>query len=259
VGQQTKKSLLSTNISLLNIFIKIKTRRSRLKSSAIQKKELLGIYQIKLGNVPVPRVKDYEPQRAAVAETNQKDAPPGSKDREDWVTAKVQEVDLMDSNNNKVGILTLRMRREIKMIGTLKVELKEVNLEPLGHSTDVHCVKCVMKLLDQVYETPTCEKSKGNSVSPTFCFSSCSKSFKVNDTNNVFDLFIEIRSCGPSSEDSKEQSCKDTILGQARLSLFDAQTKFCSPLPIFSPHHKQIGHLQIEAEMQDHENRKANV
>jgi len=216
-------------------------------------KESLGFYKEKVNKIDPPK-KGADPQ-TEVAKNNKAD----KESREDWASAIVKEVPLNHKqDDHHPGSLTLRIRRELKMIGILDVKLKGVGLENIAHSSEIKGVKCVLKLLDQVHESP-CSRGKSGSITSDFTWDSFRTSFKVNETNHVFDMFIEIWTDEIVEAGETSTPIKPSLLGEARLPLFDAQTKFSHPLPIISPLHKQVGELKLIAKMKDIQRRTADV
>jgi len=61
--------------------------------------------------------------------------------------------------------------------------------------------------------------------------------------NHVFDVFIEVW-----KEDDKKEA-KGTLIGQSRLTLYDARKKFISTLPIMNREYSQIGHIKLQAKV----------
>jgi len=226
--------------------------------------ELLGEYKMHLGDLP--KCKDKKKEKA-VEKNNQPGQIP-----EKWVTAKVNTYALKDKNGNDIGLITLRIRRETKMYGILNFELKEVTLDKLPKSLEADCVKCIVKLTTQVFESPPmkCTSGEGKIIN----WENCKYQFNIDETNHFSDVFIEVwreNVRGPPTQScvqhivnavstaaesvlipggkQEARSFSENLIGEARMSLFDTQSTFCTPMPLFRPHHKEIGTVTVMAKL----------
>jgi len=77
------------------------------------------------------------------------------------------------------------------MYGTLTIDLKEATLANSVSQTEIKTAKCTFKLLTQIHESPNAEGKHGKNET-SFAWKSCTNQFTINETNHVFDLFIEV-------------------------------------------------------------------
>jgi hypothetical protein len=189
-----------------------------------------------------------------------------------WSTAQPGNYPIKDNDRKIIGNLKLRVRREFKILGTLAVDLKEANFEEGVVRADQ--VMAVLKHTNKVFSIPPANV-EGNHVA----FQPDCKKFEIDKSSNVFDIFIEFwRSTPgrgivageilaalepaptdptPKKNEKLDPTMRDTMIGQARLPLFDARTPLKTTLPIFTADHKQVGLAHISAQLQDKTSKSA--
>jgi len=145
----------------------------------------------------------------------------------------------LDKSGKSVGILRILLRREVKLKGTLKIELKEAELS-FESPDKIKPVKCAFKLGTKTTDTPAADpKAKGNSAQ--YLWKGTNIEFEVNDENNFCDLFIELWDSG-TDKLAKEK----TPHGYSRLTIYDTRKKFSSALTVENPKDmKSIGTLKL--------------
>jgi len=159
--------------------------------------------------------KDEKPKSATTAASKDDAKKKGGKkeeEEENWATAKPKDAPLVDKKGNQVGVITLRIRREVKLYGTLIIDIKDAELiageEPVKHA---RCAKCVIKLALQSKETTVVEGKPAQGKNQ-FLWKSSVHQFEIDRTNHVFDVFIELREDEPSKKDEpakKDDGKKD--------------------------------------------------
>lgn len=186
--------------------------------------DLVGLYRVNIQDVDKPS--ENAPPKSSKDKKKMK-----KKDEEkglmSWYNMEPTSVKLTDKGGkNELGTLFVRLRREVKVVGSLTIKVKEVTL----NSNDE--TKLVAKLDTQIHETePTSGKKN------TFKWKNSVFKFDVNEVNNVRDIFIE---CWQSN----------LLVGETRVTLFDARRKAVKgPQMIESKVIKQkIGDMRISSE-----------
>jgi len=212
--------------------------------------DVLGELNMHFGDIDTPRAKSTDD------DGRQEDYV-----QEIWNISRLKEEPLKDKDGLVIGTLIFRLRREFKMHGTLSVDVNEVELENAIYSR-VETVKCVLKhftqgKVNQLYESPVSTGVREDSRTIFKWPQSFNGQFDIDQTNNIYDVFIEvwqgeqIPSTLPSSPSDNNEMVSGPMLGQARLTLFDARSFFNTPLPIYSfSDHKLVGHVKLEATME---------
>jgi hypothetical protein len=203
--------------------------------------------------------------------------------RDRWTMATIKEETLVDKKGHRVGTIVLRMRQETKLYGTLSVDVKEVEMDG-SVVPDVNSAKCAIKLVSQVHETPSTEAIReGGKVRFTWASNPNPNQFDINETNHVYDVFIMLMKCEPGAvcqgapstsaastteagtaatdiapKDHKKEEAKDevsypSLIGEARLSLFDARRGIQDPLPLFTNNQKQVGQVKVQVNLTETE------
>jgi len=218
-----------------------KGKNSLLEAQVFAEKDLLGTFSMEINpNQPI--------------------------EEEIWSMIKPTSYPLCDSKGNSVGTINLRIRHEFKILGTLTVVLKEGDLEE-GLIQNAKSVTAIVKHTNQVFKMSPATVN-GNH----FIFSDqCTQNINIDKDNNVFDVFIEIwkdqitsseasaaltpAPTAPIPEKNEKLDpntpMRDTMIGQARITLFDVRSPVQSSLPIFTADHRQVGHLQLQATLKE--------
>jgi len=200
------------------------------------------------------------------------DIPP-SKDTWDKVAPK--EYSLSDSKDNSIGKITLRIRRETKVFGSLVVNLTKGQFEGSAEK-GVNSVMATLKHTNQVFSKAPVAVTDGH-----FEFPDYNKSFEINKDNNVFDLFIELWEVEPGhgipaistqallepaptapvpeKKENLSPVSRERMIGQARLPLFDTRTPFHWNLPVFTVDHKLVAKIHLSAELHSCEKKTATA
>jgi len=182
--------------------------------------------------------------------------------KQSWQETELKEFPLKDKKDAEIGIISIRIRREFKMFGTLVITVKDAQVT--NSMGNIRSGKCILKLANQLQSTSIVNTLKsGNSI--RFEWDSKPVEFKVDHTNHVFDVFIELwNDDDPTTTDTSVfvyDSKKDekiaekkpihgTIIGQARLTLDDAKNNFDSQvLLIDQEHHQKIGFITVQAKL----------
>jgi len=224
--------------------------------------------------------KDVKEMTKEEKDTKEKEMKREEKQNDRWNMASIKEEFLVDRKGHKVGTIVLRMRRETKLYGSLSVDVKEIEVDN-SILSDVCWAKCAVKLVSQVRETPSTEAKRENGKS-RFTWETCPSQFDINESNHVYDVFImlmkdqgasspsssssptaAISSAIPSAtstlaaaisapKDPKKEATKDevsypSLIGEARLSLYDARYGTQDPLPLFTNDHREIGLVRVKA------------
>eukprot|EP01101_Sappina_pedata_P006703 TRINITY_DN3409_c0_g1_i1.p1 TRINITY_DN3409_c0_g1~~TRINITY_DN3409_c0_g1_i1.p1 ORF type:complete len:316 (-),score=119.07 TRINITY_DN3409_c0_g1_i1:136-1083(-) len=221
-------------------------------AKATLKDDLLGEFKLRLGDIDPPKEKSKDKKKDKKEEKEIS-----------WAASKPKEVPLNDKKGNQVGTITLRIRRELKLYGVLSVDLKEVEIENEidGDPTPIFGV---VKLNPQRFEANSSAGKAGKTTATTvYVWRANSNKLKVDQTNHVYDVFIEIRRKASAVElqpdpksksDDKKNVIDGDLLGEARLALYDTRSKFSEQLVLYDRDHKQVGFVKVLAKLKKDKN-----
>jgi len=190
-----------------------------------------------------------------------------------WQDTETKDFTLLNKKGSSVGTISLRLRREFKLYGTLVLEIKEAELQQSEIDAQIKVVKCIVKLATQVFTTPlanTVVVLPGNIIRFRWNFDPIQ--IKVDQSNHIFDVFIELWQEDPntvstkametttvfSKDDKKDEKVNEkkpicgSVIGQARLTIDDAKSNFNSQIVLMRQEdHKKIGFLSVQARLKE--------
>jgi hypothetical protein len=191
-------------------------------------------------------------------------------DKVSWDKTKIREAPLVSKTGKEMGEITFRIRREEKCYGTVKISIKDCEL---NYNTDqILSAKAVANLSTISHETGISEGKLDNNVKLFSFKKSEPMEFYINKNNNVFDFFIEVWNCNPTivtsdhnehqHEEKQERTDKKPIsghlMGQARLPVFDIKhnSRFQLPVITQTPDHRLIGTIKVNTEFIENKTEK---
>jgi len=219
------------------------------------KDSMFGEWNLKLGEIDPPK-KEKKKEDKKIKETKEEKAKrkeQEKKEQESWASAKPRIAPLLDKKGVKVGEITLCIRRELKLYGVMKIDLKELELEGKIEKP----VKCIFKLQSCAPTDTGSINGKPNSAKTSTIFVWPNKGFQtqfpINDSNNTYDTFIEVwEEEGPTAAPTHK-----VLLGQGRLPHYDARKKYNAPLAVEAPQdHRVVGQLKLVAGLDKQKKKK---
>jgi hypothetical protein len=222
--------------------------------------DLLGEFKLKLNEIDPPKPKEEKKDK--------KDKKKEKEKEESWAMAKPKEAPLTDKKGHQTGTIILRVRRELKVYGTLVIDIKEAELtEPPGK---IKSARCVVKIATHVQETPSAE-AKAHKNLTHFVWKNNIVQIEIDQTNHIFDVFIELwddhpanpppqpaaKKDDPKNPEKKPLSFNGLLIGVARITIYDTRSKFNAQLPLLeSTERKQVGTLKVLAKLKQNKEQK---
>jgi len=198
--------------------------------------ERLGEFRLKLGQLDPPKKKNKAKEQPKTdAKGGKTDAKGGKTDakatkpvdeknkdkkEENWANAKPQEAPLGNKKGERVGTLMILLRRELRLHGQLKVDIKELVLTSLTGPVQPKPSKIVVKLGQQDKSETAVTEPKVGKKDAKYSFKH-TLMFVVHDGNNISDVFFELWQ-------------DDKVVGETRLTLYDTRKKFDGNITIIS-------------------------
>jgi len=221
--------------------------------------DLLGEFKLKMNEIDPPKPKEEKKDK--------KDKKKEKEKEESWAMAKPKDAPLTDKKGNQVGTIILRVRRELKVYGTLVIDIKEAEL--IENPTKIKTAKCVVKIASHVQETPSAE-AKAHKTATHFEWKKNIVSIEIDQTNHIFDVFIELWDENPvnppppqpaAKKDDKNPEKKPisgAFVGQSRITIYDTRSKFNAALPLHTQtaERKQLGTIKVLAKLKQNKDQK---
>jgi len=194
----------------------------------------IGEFRLKLAQVDPPKNrkaqnKETRDQPAATADTalpTPSNAPTvGKKDKpaqnaESWANAQPQKALLINRKGDQTGFVNILVRRELRLHGTLNIQIREVDLAPMDDTSFwAKPTSLVAKQGQERHEHPLnlTNVSSAQKVPADF-----NVSFQINDNNNISDVFFELWQNGQA-------------IAEARLPLYDTRKRYNGSLAFIGP------------------------
>jgi hypothetical protein len=226
----------------------------------------LGEFKLKMAEIDAPKPK-----------VEQKEKKEKKLEEETWANAKVRDEPLTDEKGVQTGTVTLRLRRELKLYGTLVIDIKEAELTD-ANASRAQSAKCVVTLASHIQETPAAEGKTHMGITH-YVWKSNIIQLEIDQNNHIFDVFIELWdehggvpavAAAPADKKKDEEKPAATFpaadekvkvdkkaitghsIGQVRLTLYDTLSKFKAQLPLLSQlagKHHHLGTITIEAKL----------
>lgn len=207
--------------------------------------DMLGEWKIKLSELKAPK-KNHNKIKEKGKDDEKKETKK-EKTKKIWANSKPKTAVIKDKNGNKIADIIVRMRRELKLFGTLDVSVLNVELPPLMDKIYVKTQgKCFIKHHETINETPTIESilnPEKKNVEYSWKGFPHTCQFDINDNNDVYDIFIELWQTFNGTD--------MVMIAETRLPLYDCREKFSGELHLIDPQKVDVGMIEINATMKD--------